>query len=290
MDLHVGDPAPSFDLPSTTGQSLSLASLRGKKVVLYFYPKDQTPGCTRESCDFRDRHEALEGSGAVVLGVSKDSLKSHENFREKQGLPFPLLSDADNAVARAYGAYGEKMMYGKPVTGTIRSTFLIDEDGKIARIWSPVKVDGHAEEVLAAVRGETGPDVHEAPPPNLTTGAMIAAKTQAGSKPMARTAAKPRARAPMATATVKTAAKAKAGVAKAETGTKTKAGVARAKVGVAKATTRKALGAAKNVGEAVKARAKAAAKPATRSAAKTGAKSGAKTARAKPSARPKTRS
>jgi peroxiredoxin Q/BCP len=174
MALKLGDIAPEFDLPSTTGRNISLASLRGKKVVLYFYPKDQTPGCTREACDFRDRHAALEGSGAVVLGVSKDSLKSHANFREKQSLPFPLLSDPDNAVAKAYGAYGEKTSYGKTTLGTIRSTFLIDEDGRIERIWSPVKVDGHAEEVLLAVKGGKGPDATKMPPAGMATGILAA--------------------------------------------------------------------------------------------------------------------
>ena len=177
--LNVGDRAPDFDLPSTTGENLSLASLRGKKVVLYFYPKDQTPGCTREACDFRDRHAALNGSGAVVLGVSKDSLKSHDNFREKQSLPFPLLTDEDNAVAKAYGAYGEKTSYGKTSVGTIRSTFLIDEKGVIARIWSPVKVDGHAEEVLEAIRNP-GADASQVPPAGMATGVIAAQKTKAG--------------------------------------------------------------------------------------------------------------
>ena len=180
MGLNVGDKAPDFDLPSTTGENISLRSLRGKKVVLYYYPKDQTPGCTREACDFRDRHAALNGSGAVVLGVSKDSLKSHENFREKQDLPFPLLSDPDNAVARAYGAYGEKTSYGKTTMGTIRSTFLIDENGFLERIWSPVKVDGHAEEVLAAVTaGAQGPDAARMPPAGMATGVIAAKKSKA---------------------------------------------------------------------------------------------------------------
>lgn len=177
MKLGVGDRAPDFNLPSTTGQNLSLASFRGKKVVLYFYPKDQTPGCTREACDFRDRHAALTDSGAVVLGVSRDSLASHDRFREKESLPFPLLSDDDNAVAKAYGAYGEKTSYGKTSMGTIRSTFLIDENGNILRIWSPVKVDGHVEEVLAAIRGE-GADATKAPPAGMATGVLAAQKTK----------------------------------------------------------------------------------------------------------------
>jgi len=154
MALQPGQKAPDFRLPSTDGGELALSELRGKKVVLYFYPKDSTPGCTQESCDFRDRDEAIRAAGAVVLGVSKDSIASHERFRAKYDLPFPLLSDADNRVAMAYGAYGEKNMYGKKVMGTIRSTFLIDEKGVIERVWSPVKVPGHAEAVLAAVRGE----------------------------------------------------------------------------------------------------------------------------------------
>lgn len=154
MALQPGTKAPAFRLPASTGGEIGLDDLRGRKVVLYFYPKDSTPGCTQEACDFRDRDAALQGQGAVVLGVSKDSLASHEKFRAKYELPFPLLSDPDNAVANAFGAYGEKTMYGKKVLGTIRSTFLIDENGVIERTWSPVKVAGHADEVLAALRGE----------------------------------------------------------------------------------------------------------------------------------------
>ena len=156
MALQPGTQAPDFRLPSTEGKELSLADFRGKKVVLYFYPKDSPPGCTQESCDFRDRDAELRKAGAVVLGVSKDSLASHDRFRAKYELPFPLLSDPDNALANAYGAFGEKNMYGRKVMGTIRSTFLIDEKGVIERTWSPVKVAGHAEAVLAAVRGEAG--------------------------------------------------------------------------------------------------------------------------------------
>ncbi|MBI2894041.1 MAG: peroxiredoxin [Deltaproteobacteria bacterium] len=154
MKLEIGAKAPAFRLASTDGREVALEDLAGKTVVLYFYPKDQTPGCTREACDFRDSFSRLGKSGAVVYGVSKDSLGSHERFREKYELPFGLLSDPDNAAARAYGAYGEKVMYGKPVTGTIRSTFVIDPKGRVARVWSPVKVEGHVDEVLAFLQAK----------------------------------------------------------------------------------------------------------------------------------------
>lgn len=155
--LKPGDKAPSFKLPSTGGDAISSSDLKGRKFVLYFYPKDDTPGCTREACDFRDNLARLRSEGVEVLGVSKDSLASHGRFRTKYGLPFDLLSDEDNAVARAYGAFGEKNMYGKKVLGTIRSTYLVDETGRIDAVWSPVKVDGHVERVLERVRGAGSP-------------------------------------------------------------------------------------------------------------------------------------
>jgi peroxiredoxin Q/BCP len=155
--LKIGDEAPDFSLPSTSGKKTTLKDYRGRKLVLYFYPKDQTPGCTLESCDFRDNLARVRRAGAEVLGVSKDSLASHDRFRERFELPFDLLTDADNAIATAYGAFGVKTMYGKKVMGTIRSTFLIEEKGKIERIWSPVKVKGHVDQVLAALRGEAPP-------------------------------------------------------------------------------------------------------------------------------------
>jgi peroxiredoxin Q/BCP len=151
--LKTNDRAPAFALPSTSGATVSSNDLKGRRYVLYFYPKDDTPGCTREACDFRDNVARLGKAGVPVFGVSKDSLASHAKFRAKYALPFELLSDADNAVAKAWGAYGEKLMYGKPVTGTIRSTFLVGADGRIERVWSPVKVDGHVGEVLAAIAG-----------------------------------------------------------------------------------------------------------------------------------------
>jgi peroxiredoxin Q/BCP len=151
--LKTGDKAPSFKLASTTGGEVSSSELKGRKFVLYFYPKDDTPGCTREACDFRDNLARLRREGVEVLGVSKDSIASHGKFRTKYDLPFDLLSDEDNAVARAYGAYGEKSMYGKKVLGTIRSTYLIDENGRVDAVWSPVKVDGHVERVLERLRG-----------------------------------------------------------------------------------------------------------------------------------------
>jgi peroxiredoxin Q/BCP len=151
--IKPGDKAPSFKLPSTRGGEVSSSDLKGRKFVLYFYPKDDTPGCTREACDFRDNLARLRSEGVDVLGVSKDPLSAHEKFRAKYALPFELLSDQDNTVARAYGAYGEKIMYGKKVVGTIRSTYLIDEAGRVDAVWSKVKVDGHVDRILEHLRG-----------------------------------------------------------------------------------------------------------------------------------------
>jgi peroxiredoxin Q/BCP len=153
MAVSVGKVAPTFEMETTEGK-LALPELRGSKVILYFYPKDDTPGCTREACAFRDSFKRLEGYGAVVLGVSKDSIDSHGKFRQKFGLPFALASDPGNTVAKQWGAFGTKLMYGKPVLGTIRSTFLLDEKGVVQKIWSPVKVDGHIDQVLAELGGE----------------------------------------------------------------------------------------------------------------------------------------
>jgi peroxiredoxin Q/BCP len=151
--LSEGDKAPPFDLESDSGERVSLkgALAEGRWVVLYFYPKDDTPGCTREAQAFSAAVKKLAAAGATVLGVSKDSIKSHCGFRDKYALRFPLLSDPELVVHRAYGAYGEKTMYGKKVMGTIRSTFLIDGKGRIARAWRNVKVDGHVEQVLEAL-------------------------------------------------------------------------------------------------------------------------------------------
>src|SRR5262245_25856146 len=122
MALSEGKMAPDFTLPASGGGEVTLSTLRGRKVVIYFYPRDATPGCTKEACSFRDQFAELRAAGAEILGISKDSIASHEKFKSQNKLPFPLASDADNRVATAYGAYGRKMMYGKPVTGTIRST------------------------------------------------------------------------------------------------------------------------------------------------------------------------
>ncbi len=151
MALAEGDKAPDFRLPSDEGGEIALSDFKGKRVVLYFYPKDSTPGCTQESCDFRDALPALKKKGAVVLGVSKDSVASHQKFKAKQNLNFPLLADTDTRVMQAYGAWGEKTLYGKKMIGCIRTTVLIGKDGKIERIWPKVKVAGHADEVLAAL-------------------------------------------------------------------------------------------------------------------------------------------
>lgn len=152
MPLKEGDKAPDFSLQATDGKTVSLKDLTGKKVVLYFYPKDMTPGCTKEACDFRDNYAAFQKAGAVVLGVSADTVPSHEKFRQKYDLPFPLLSDKDVQVSTAYGTWGTKKLYGREFMGMIRSTFLINEKGNIAKIWPKVKVDQHGLEVLAAVK------------------------------------------------------------------------------------------------------------------------------------------
>ena len=143
--LQQGDPAPDFTLPSDGGEDVTLSSFLGRKVVLYFYPKDDTPGCTVQACDFRDAASRLDGVDAVVLGVSPDSVSSHRKFRDKHGLNFPLLADEERAVADAYGVWKRKKLYGRTFLGIERSTFLIDEQGRIAEIWRKVKPKGHAD-------------------------------------------------------------------------------------------------------------------------------------------------
>jgi peroxiredoxin Q/BCP len=148
----IGKKVPNFELPATGEQNIKLTDLKGKKVVLYFYPKDSTPGCTREGQDFRDAMTKFKRAGAVVLGVSRDSVKSHENFKAKQDFNFELLSDKDETLCKLFDVIKEKNMYGKKVMGIERSTFLIDEKGVLRKEWRKVKVDGHAEEVLNAVK------------------------------------------------------------------------------------------------------------------------------------------
>jgi peroxiredoxin Q/BCP len=149
--LAVGKKAPAFQLESSEGGKVKLSDLSGKVVVVYFYPRDNTPGCTIEAQEFTAAVPKLKKLGATVLGVSKDSIASHCKFRDKYGLAFPLLTDADGKVMEAYGAWGDKVMYGKKMKGIIRSTVLIDKDGKVARHWPKVSVKGHVDEVVAAV-------------------------------------------------------------------------------------------------------------------------------------------
>jgi thioredoxin-dependent peroxiredoxin len=150
-------PAPDFTLPAVgrddvvkNGQ-IHLAELKGKTVVLYFYPKDDTPGCTKEACNFRDANQLMQKRGIVVLGVSTDDVRSHQKFADKYGLPFPLLSDTDTTVSQLYGVYGEKNMYGKKYMGINRETFLIDKDGIVRKVWHKVKPEEHTNEVLETV-------------------------------------------------------------------------------------------------------------------------------------------
>ncbi|WP_275902355.1 thioredoxin-dependent thiol peroxidase [Myxococcus eversor] len=173
---QAGDAAPDFVLQDQDGNSVTLSQLAGKNVVLYFYPKDDTPGCTVEACAFRDEHSVLEAAGAVVLGVSADSTASHRKFATKFNLPFPLLADTEHQVSDAYGVWGEKSLYGRKFLGINRATFLIGTDGKVKQVWPKVKVNGHVVEVLAAlgakpsapVAGGSALEVEQAPAPELS--------------------------------------------------------------------------------------------------------------------------
>ncbi len=150
--LKPGDPAPAFTLPADDGSVVSLASLRGRTVVLYFYPKDDTSGCTTEACEIRDAWTDVEATGAIVLGVSPDGVASHVKFKRKYSLPFRLLADTDHRVAEAYGAWGEKSMYGRKYFGILRSTFVIAPDGTIRQVFEKVQPKGHAAQILAVLR------------------------------------------------------------------------------------------------------------------------------------------
>ncbi|QTH40955.1 thioredoxin-dependent thiol peroxidase [Cohnella sp. LGH] len=152
--LHLGQPAPDFELPATNGGTVKLSDYRGRKVVLYFYPKDMTQACTQQACDFRDASSEYEGLGAVVLGISTDELKRHYKFTEKYELPFLLLSDPEHRVCELYGVWQDKQLYGRTYMGIVRSTFLIDEQGRLAQEWRNIRVKGHVDNVKQALAGE----------------------------------------------------------------------------------------------------------------------------------------
>ncbi len=184
--LKEGQKAPRFALPSDGARDVRLEDFAGKRVVIYFYPRDNTPGCTRQAQAFSAASRDFAKLGVTVLGVSKDSVASHCGFRDKYALSFPLLSDADLSVHKAFGAYGEKNMYGKKVMGTIRSTFVVGPDGKIVKVFPSVKVDGHADAVLAVLRGgdaktaapkKTAPAKKTAAPKKTTPAKKTAAKS-----------------------------------------------------------------------------------------------------------------
>lgn len=152
MKLQAGDAAPQFTLPDQDGRPVDLAGFRGRRVVLYFYPQDDTPGCTKEACQFNDELSAFQDLGVDVVGISGDDGDSHRRFRARYGLGFTLLTDPDHRVATRYGAFGEKVLYGRRTTGPIRSTFLVGADGRVEQAWYGVRADGHAARVLAEAR------------------------------------------------------------------------------------------------------------------------------------------
>lgn len=152
MTLTEGSLAPDFELPSSTGEKVKLSDYRGQRVLIYFYPKDMTSSCTQQACDFRDRHEEFKGLNTVILGISTDPISRHDKFIAKYGLPFTLLSDEEHQVAEQYGVWQLKKLYGKEYMGIVRSTFLIDEEGKLIKEWSKVRVKGHIESALETVK------------------------------------------------------------------------------------------------------------------------------------------
>ena len=154
LPVKEGDPAPAFEAGTTSGEVIRLADLKGKDVVLYFYPKDDTPGCTKEACSFRDAYKDFQDKGAVVLGVSPDPAKAHDKFTQKLKLPFPLLLDEEKNIINAYGVWGQKTFMGRKYMGVYRVTFLIGKDGRIKKIWPDVKPEDHANEVLAHITNE----------------------------------------------------------------------------------------------------------------------------------------
>jgi peroxiredoxin Q/BCP len=153
MPIPAGIPAPEFTLQDDTGQSRALSDYRGQPLVLYFYPKDDTPGCTTEACNFRDDYSAYQQAGVTILGVSPDTVKSHIKFKAKFGLPFPLLADVDHRVCELYGVWGRKKLMGREYDGVFRTTFIIDSQGKVARVFENVKPAEHSNEVLQALKG-----------------------------------------------------------------------------------------------------------------------------------------
>jgi thioredoxin-dependent peroxiredoxin len=204
MTADVGAAAPKFDLESDAGTRVRLGDFEGEWLVLYFYPRDNTPGCTREARDFTQAMARLRKLGARVVGVSKDSVKSHGTFRDKIAIGFPLLSDPDLVAHKSYGAWGKKVMYGKHIDGTLRSTFLIAPNGRVAQVWRSVRVDGHAGAVVdALVAATTG---HAEPAPDPTDG-RPAARASAGARRDRAQADDPGARATAVKAKAKTAAR-----------------------------------------------------------------------------------
>ena len=184
--LKEGDKAPSFELPSDVGDVVRLSDFRGKPLVVYFYPRDNTPGCTREAQEFSAANKAIAKLGASVVGISRDSIASHCNFRDKYALTFPLLSDTDLSAHKAFGAWGEKTMYGKKVLGTIRSTFVVGPDGRLVKVFRSVKVDGHAEAVMNVLRGGSSDKAGSTKTVKAAPAKNAGAKKGAAKKPAAK--------------------------------------------------------------------------------------------------------